>query len=325
MRDFSYSPPGSSKRYGRSLVLTPWASAFVPGGLALVDGTVRGSSSRFFVEFPLERYELYAHMFLFTDNGTAEAAFFKGTSKSEKLFDLELRLHKIHMHGEIVLHLVHVAGRRIISQGTDGLSRGDPAECLGGIEDSLNHVPLHLNVLERQPRPLIEWVDSWLGLGPEITRLSPDDWYLAGHMKPCCVWTPAPCAADAALGQLAKANHKHPKHTHLVIIPRLMTARWQKMLLKICDLYFTVPVGTDVWSFSQHEPLTIGLSQPLCRHAPWKLKGTPMLVGVERMLRELPPDNPGWGRDILCQLLKKTRRLDCMPEGLVRPLLCSPR
>jgi hypothetical protein len=61
MRDFSYSPPGSSKRYGRSLVLTPRASVFVPGSLALADGTDRGSSSRFLVEFPLERYELYAH------------------------------------------------------------------------------------------------------------------------------------------------------------------------------------------------------------------------------------------------------------------------
>jgi len=168
-----------------------------------------------------------SEVFLFTDNGTAEAAFFKGTSKSEKLFELVLRLHKIHMHGEIVLHLVHVAGRRRISQGTDGLSRGNPAERLGGSEDLLNHVPLHLNLLERQPHPLIEWMDSWLGLGPEITWLSPEDWYLAGHMKPCSVWTPAPCVADAALEQLAKANHKCPQHTHLVIIPCLMTARWR--------------------------------------------------------------------------------------------------
>jgi hypothetical protein len=61
MRDFSYSPPGSSKRYGRSLVLTPWAGAFVPSGLALADGTVQGSSFRLLVKFLLERYELYAH------------------------------------------------------------------------------------------------------------------------------------------------------------------------------------------------------------------------------------------------------------------------
>jgi len=67
MRDFSYSPPGSSKRYGRSLVLIPQAGTFVRGSLALVDGTIRGSSSRLLVKFPLEHYELYAHIGTFRD------------------------------------------------------------------------------------------------------------------------------------------------------------------------------------------------------------------------------------------------------------------
>jgi hypothetical protein len=62
MENFLYSPPDPSKRYGSSLVLTPQASAFVHGGLVLADGTVQGSSSRLLVEFPLERYELYAHI-----------------------------------------------------------------------------------------------------------------------------------------------------------------------------------------------------------------------------------------------------------------------
>jgi len=39
--------------YLRFLVLTPQAGTFIPGGLALVDGTIRGSSSRLLVKFPL--------------------------------------------------------------------------------------------------------------------------------------------------------------------------------------------------------------------------------------------------------------------------------
>jgi hypothetical protein len=62
MENFLYSPPDPSKRYGRSPVLTPQAGVFVHGGLVLADGTVRGSSSKLLVEFPLERYELYAHI-----------------------------------------------------------------------------------------------------------------------------------------------------------------------------------------------------------------------------------------------------------------------
>jgi hypothetical protein len=49
-------------RYEEFLVLTPQAGAFVRGGQALADGTVRGSSSRLLIEFLLERYELYAHI-----------------------------------------------------------------------------------------------------------------------------------------------------------------------------------------------------------------------------------------------------------------------
>jgi hypothetical protein len=186
-------------------------------------------------------------------------------------------------------------------------------------------VPLHLNVMERQSHPLMEWVESWLGQGQAISWLTAEDWYYQGHVKDYCVWTPAPCVADAALEQLAKACHKRPQHTHLVIVPCLMTAKWRKMLLKICDLTFTVPLGADLWHNSQHEPLVVGLSLPLCRHAPWKLKGTPLLVGVERVLRELPPHDPEWGRNILRQLLKQARGLDGMSESVVRPLLCTTR
>jgi hypothetical protein len=61
-------------------------------------------------------------LFMFTDNSTAEAAFFKGTSTSEKLFDLVLRLRKIEMEGNLFIHLVHVSGTRMIWSGVDGLS-----------------------------------------------------------------------------------------------------------------------------------------------------------------------------------------------------------
>jgi hypothetical protein len=68
---------------------------------------------------------------------------------------------------------------------------------------------------------------------------------------------------------------------HLVIIPRLLTAVWRRHLNKICDLVFTLPIGNDLWTDSQFEPLIIGLSLPLSRHAPWKLRGTPLLDGLE--------------------------------------------
>jgi hypothetical protein len=65
---------------------------------------------------------------MFTDNTTAEAAHFHGTTKHGKLlFDLVLRLRKIEMERNCRIHIIHVAGKRMIWQGSDGLSRGDDA------------------------------------------------------------------------------------------------------------------------------------------------------------------------------------------------------
>ncbi len=63
-------------------------------------------------------------LFMFTDNSTAESAYFKGSSTSPLLFDLVLRLQCLQMAGDLFIHVIHVAGTRIQAEGTDGLSRG---------------------------------------------------------------------------------------------------------------------------------------------------------------------------------------------------------
>lgn len=63
-------------------------------------------------------------IWLFTDNATAESCFHKGSSSSQLLHGLILRLRKAELDHRLVLYLVHVAGKRMIAQGTDGLSRG---------------------------------------------------------------------------------------------------------------------------------------------------------------------------------------------------------
>jgi hypothetical protein len=199
------------------------------------------------------------------------------------------------MFGEVILHVIHVAGRRMIAQGTDGLSRGSLMDGVLKGEDFLHYVPLHLSALERGGQTLTKWVEDWFDCGDVIKWLKPEDWYLGGHQWNNC------------------------------IIPRLMTAHWQKLMSKICDLMFTVPVGSDVWDDSQFEPLVVGLCFPLSRNSPWKLKGTPVLDGVERLLRTLPLSDRGWGRSILRKLFKQTRSLDRMPASLVREMLQATR
>jgi hypothetical protein len=66
-----------------------------------------------------------AAVFLYMDNSTAEVVFYKGNLTSRPLFKLMICLRKLDMAGDLVLHIIHVAGTRMIAEGTYGASRGD--------------------------------------------------------------------------------------------------------------------------------------------------------------------------------------------------------
>ena len=104
-------------------------------------------------ENSLEGYEI----FMFTDNSTAEAAFCKGTSSSPLLFELVLELKRLEVESDLILHVIHVSGKRMIAQGTDGLSRADHLEGVMQGKPIENFIPLHLNAFERE-KGLSTWV-----------------------------------------------------------------------------------------------------------------------------------------------------------------------
>jgi hypothetical protein len=66
-----------------------------------------------------------ADIFLFMDNHAAEGAYYCGTSPSRALFELVVTLYKLQIKYDLVLHVICIAGIRMIQQGTDGLSRGE--------------------------------------------------------------------------------------------------------------------------------------------------------------------------------------------------------
>lgn len=118
-------------------------------------------------------------IFLFMDNWTAEAAFHKGTSSSKPLFDLVLCLHLIQLHHELFVHVVHVVGTRMRSQGMDGLSQGYLMSGVMNGSAMLSFVPLHLSVLDQKPR-LGPWVNYWLPTGC-YEWVAPFEWYTKAH------------------------------------------------------------------------------------------------------------------------------------------------
>jgi hypothetical protein len=170
-----------------------------------------------------ERGLIDCEIFLFTDNTTAEAAYWKGTSKSEWLFLLVLRLRLLELHNNLIIHVIHVMGTRMKAQGTDGISRGNKSMgVMRGIPME-QFCPLHETALERSPL-----LKAWLMATTELlipVFLEPKYWFLQGQGSGNYVWSPAPAATDVVVEQLGKARHKRPSSLHVIVTPRLFTGK----------------------------------------------------------------------------------------------------
>lgn len=268
---------------------------------------------------------------IFTDNSTSESVFWKGHSSSPLLSELALRLRKLEMGGRVKIHMVHIPGTRMIAQGTDGLSRGDYTEGVMCGESMLNHVPLHLSALARQPT-LEQWVESWVP-NSSFMVLTPEQWFWEGHglarsaktrgtaqwvptehSHPWLVWSPPPSIADVALDELEMSRHKRCQLSHIFIIPRLMTYLWRKRLGKICDAIFEIPPGArPFWPSSEHEPLLVGLTLRFSRNRPWQARTHPGFLELVRQLCTMWTGPEGSERHILRQLCNTPRRMDGVP------------
>ena len=97
-------------------------------------------------------------IFIGTHNSVTDQAFWKGYSSSRELTDVIRRMYVLQMRWSFTIHLFHVAGTRMIDQGTDGLSRGDRTSGVMMGQDLRRYVPLHLSGPDRSP-PLREWLE----------------------------------------------------------------------------------------------------------------------------------------------------------------------
>ena len=150
-----------------------------------------------------------------TDNFVTESAFFKGTSSSEKLFKLVLRLRLLEMRARWKLHVIHVTGTRMIRQGADGLPRGDMLSGVMGGLSMESFVPVHLEALGRSP--LIKpWVESWWPEDQVLKWLSPNDWFSPDHKRQLRV---EPSSGSGGRGP--RANVQGPTEATDVYLPPL--------------------------------------------------------------------------------------------------------
>ena len=253
----------------------------------------------------LQGYEI----FMFTDNSTAEAAFWKGTSESRELFDLVLRLKQLELREDLILHVIHISGRRMIWQGTDGLSRADHSQGVMRGKPIEDFVPLHLNALERAPL-----LQGWL---EDITRtldptfLEPEGWYSTGHERGTYIWVPAPGAAEVVVEQLGRARLKRPESMHIILVPRIMTGRWRRLLTRGSE--FNIKLDwSGVWDCSvQFEPLLMFVCLPYSSASPKFSEQKKLLDGIQRSMlqAELQSSSSLRRRYLLRQFLQRARKI----------------
>lgn len=148
----------------------------------------------------------------------------------------------------------------MIAQGTDGLSRADHSQGVMQGKPIEDFIPLHLDPFDPEST-LRGWIEAvTLGLTPKI--LTPEEWYCEGHELGTFVWTTPPVAAEVVVEQLGRARLKRPESMHLILVPRLMTGHWRRLLARGSDFYFRID-WKGVWDLSTHfEPLLVFVCLP---------------------------------------------------------------
>jgi hypothetical protein len=262
--------------------------------------------------------------FLFTDNWSAEAAFYRGSAKSKSMLALMLRLHKICMNGQSFIHIIWVSGKRMIAQGTDGLSRSDYSTGVMRGQPMLEHIPLNLSAYDRQPQCTLTFLRE-ITDDEKFRQLEPKEWYTVPFDQDgSFLWFPPPCIADVAIFQMAESFHVRPWNLHVLMIPQLMTGFWRKMILKSTDFFVVLPFDEQLWPIeTEHEPLTIAVCFPTLNRNPWRVKRSDLLLRREHELQSLRKRGLPHTRYYLRKLWLQARTLQPMPTGLARLMLQS--
>ena len=98
------------------------------------------------------------------------------------------------MRGELILHVIHIAGTRMVGVGIYGLSRDNN---LGGIMRGMN--PLHFVLLYQGAVVRLAKLGPWISIrwGEILSSLNTKDWF--EHKGYNILWGPHPDTTETEL------------------------------------------------------------------------------------------------------------------------------
>ena len=272
---------------------------------------------------------------LATDNEVAERALYKGNSSDEKLFELVVRMKSLELRYGCQLRITHVSGTRMISQGTDGISRGALDQGVACGQRMLKHCPWGRTALEVSDT-LLNTLNHWCDR--KLKVLEPQDWYETGQdivgwkterggikhpiiQADAYVWCPPPAAADTCIEQLRIARGKRKRSLHVIVIPKLMTPIWLKNLNKVADLTFPIAPVHSFWGPHLHKNLIVAFVFPFLPYRPWQLRGTPKMLSVGREMSKVFKTQEVAGGDFLRKFLLEVKSFPGMQSCMVWRML----
>lgn len=274
-------------------------------------------------------------MFLATDNSTVESDLYRGASRCETLLQCIIDWNKLEMKYNFKSFVTHIAGTRMIVQGGDGLSQSNlNAGTMAG-KSMLEYLPLHQGAVQRCPG-LGRWIRSWCR--HNVITLEPADWFVRGHdiLKftqnknsfsiPCIqsgayLWAPPPWLAPTVLEELRKVRIKRQEPIHIVVIPKLATPCWRRMLYKMSDMVLELPASLPFWPDTMHKNLFLTFLFSYTRCDPWCLRGTPKMYQLHRLLQRMWKENPLASGAVLQEFFIVAWRLPFMSRSVVQKVL----
>ena len=133
--------------------------------------------------------------------------FIKRTSNNSLLFDIVLRIYKVQVKGELILHIFHIVVPIMIEADIYGLFRGNN---LGGMMKGLDLLKIVL--LGRGATEISEnfepWISSWWG--DTLTPLETMGWFEEYKIGDNLIWAPSLSEMKTALDLLLEDRLKRP-------------------------------------------------------------------------------------------------------------------
>jgi hypothetical protein len=211
-------------------------------------------------------------VFYFTDNLVSYFIMSSGSSTSPALHKLVLQIKRLEMYLCCHLEVIHVPGKLMIHQGTDGLSRGlwmTPERTRwSSLKESsiaLHSVPFGW--------PLAKWAESTIGLPHGTVEQhfgTLDPWSFDLVQNRWSIWTPIPEIARQALSFFLDCWVEQPMSTGAIfLVPQILQRTWSHVFHYVIEYHTVLPQSLPVdCAYNSDIPFVLLVVLPHIRSLP---------------------------------------------------------